>query len=145
MLDRRPAGQHVLCVMRAGVVQRRLQIVNISWGSKPSDAVGMHVAAWVLGESLMHLATVWSPPEVRALLRGCRHGSLAALSCILRAAARAAQLTIHCMRCCAARRHRFKSPPTCISQSLMFLGRQTNANHYSLMWQCFSHSMDVAV
>ncbi len=51
---------------RAGVVQRRLQIVNISWGSKPGDAVGMHVAAWVLGESLMHLATVWSPAEVCA-------------------------------------------------------------------------------
>ena len=49
----------------AGVVQRRLQIVNISWGSKPGDAVGMHVAAWVLGESLMHLVTVWSPSEVR--------------------------------------------------------------------------------
>jgi len=51
----------------AGVVQRRLQIVNISWGSKPGDAVGMHVAAWVLGESLMHLATVWAPAEVLAL------------------------------------------------------------------------------
>ena len=38
--------------------------MNISWGSKPGDAVGMHVAAWVLGESLMHLATVWSPAEV---------------------------------------------------------------------------------
>lgn len=49
----------------AGVVQRRLQIVNISWGSRPNDAVGMHVAAWVLGETLMHLATIWSPPDVR--------------------------------------------------------------------------------
>ncbi len=38
--------------------------MNISWGTRPSDAVGMHVAAWVLGESLMHLATVWSPAEV---------------------------------------------------------------------------------
>ena len=58
------AADTIVC-RHAGVVQRRLQIVNISWGSKPSDAVGMHVAAWVLGESLMHLATVWSPAEVR--------------------------------------------------------------------------------
>ncbi len=42
--------------------------MNISWGTRPSDAVGMHVAAWVLGESLMHLATVWSPAEVRCCL-----------------------------------------------------------------------------
>ena len=48
-----------------GVVQRRLQIVNISWGPRPNDAVGMHVAAWVLGESLMHLATIWPPADVR--------------------------------------------------------------------------------
>ena len=50
----------------AGVIQRRLQIVNIVWGPRPSDAVGMHVAAWVLGESLMHWASEWQPQEVRA-------------------------------------------------------------------------------
>jgi hypothetical protein len=49
----------------AGVVQRRLQIVNIVWGPRPSDAVGMHVAAWVLGESLMHWAGSWTAPEAR--------------------------------------------------------------------------------
>ena len=42
--------------------------MNISWGTRPSDAVGMHVAAWVLGESLMHLATVWRPAEVPCCL-----------------------------------------------------------------------------
>ncbi len=49
------------------MVHRRLQIVNIVWGSRPTDAVGMHVAAWVLGETLMHWAGAWPPPEVSAL------------------------------------------------------------------------------
>ena len=55
---------HLCCCVCAGVVQRRLQIVNIVWGSRPSDSVGMHVAAWVLGESLMHWAGTWEGPEV---------------------------------------------------------------------------------
>lgn len=58
---RRLSDAGALCA--AGVVQRRLQIVNIVWGPRPSDAVGMHVAAWVLGESLMHWAGSWSAPE----------------------------------------------------------------------------------
>lgn len=52
------------CAWGAGVIQRRLQIVNISWGTRPNDAVGMHVAAWVLGETMMHLATIWTPSDV---------------------------------------------------------------------------------
>lgn len=40
--------------------------MNIVWGPRPSDAVGMHVAAWVLGESLMHWASEWEPQEVGA-------------------------------------------------------------------------------
>jgi hypothetical protein len=63
---RRLSDAGVLCA--AGVVQRRLQIVNIVWGPRPSDAVGMHVAAWVLGESLMHWAGSWTAPEARLSL-----------------------------------------------------------------------------
>eukprot|EP00208_Stichococcus_sp_RCC1054_P002079 CAMPEP_0206143610 /NCGR_PEP_ID=MMETSP1473-20131121/21153_1 /ASSEMBLY_ACC=CAM_ASM_001109 /TAXON_ID=1461547 /ORGANISM="Stichococcus sp, Strain RCC1054" /LENGTH=1690 /DNA_ID=CAMNT_0053539093 /DNA_START=726 /DNA_END=5798 /DNA_ORIENTATION=+ len=58
--------QQRLSLLIAGVIQRRLQIVNIVWGPRPSDAVGMHVAAWVLGESLMHWASEWQPHEVQA-------------------------------------------------------------------------------
>lgn len=62
--------QQRLSLLIAGVVQRRLQIVNIVWGPRPTDAVGMHVAAWVLGESLMQWATTWQSRQVQAA-SGC--------------------------------------------------------------------------
>ena len=53
-----------LTLLLAGVVDRRMSIINIQHGPTPADSVGMPVAAWVLGECLLHWALRWRPAEV---------------------------------------------------------------------------------
>ena len=56
-----------LTLLLQGVVDRRMPIINIQHGATPADSVGMPVAAWVLGECLLHWALRWRPAEVTAL------------------------------------------------------------------------------
>ena len=53
-----------LTLLLQGVVDRRMSIINIQHGATPADSVGMPVAAWVLGECLLHWALRWRPAEV---------------------------------------------------------------------------------
>ncbi|KAL3147636.1 hypothetical protein ABBQ38_014686 [Trebouxia sp. C0009 RCD-2024] len=53
-----------LTLLLQGVVDRRMPIINIQHGATPADSVGMPVAAWVLGECLLHWALRWRPAEV---------------------------------------------------------------------------------
>lgn len=57
-----------LTLLLAGVVDRRMSIINIQHGATPADSVGMPVAAWVLGECLLHWALRWRPAEVSFLM-----------------------------------------------------------------------------
>ena len=57
-----------LTLLLAGVVDRRMSIINIQHGATPADSVGMPVAAWVLGECLLHWALRWRPAEVSLLI-----------------------------------------------------------------------------
>ena len=54
-----------LTLLLAGVVERRMSIINIQHGPTPADSIGMPVAAWVLGECLLHWAVRWRAAEVR--------------------------------------------------------------------------------
>lgn len=56
-----------LTLLLQGVVDRRMSIINIQHGATPADSVGMPVAAWVLGECLLHWALRWRPAEVMPL------------------------------------------------------------------------------
>lgn len=58
--------QHCLMVMQGGAVARRLPILQIQHGHSSSDSIGMPVAAWLLGECLLHWAMRWRAPEVRS-------------------------------------------------------------------------------
>lgn len=51
--------------IQGGAVARRLPILNIQHGPGPSDAIGMPVAAWLLGECLLHWAARWRAAEAR--------------------------------------------------------------------------------
>lgn len=53
-----------LTLLLAGVVERRMSIINIQHGPSPADSIGMPVAAWVLGECLLHWAVRWRAAEV---------------------------------------------------------------------------------
>lgn len=57
-----------LTLLLQGVVDRRMPIINIQHGATPADSVGMPVAAWVLGECLLHWALRWRPAEVGHLV-----------------------------------------------------------------------------
>lgn len=67
-------NEKAVLLLTSGVVERRLSIINIQHGPAPADSIGMPVAAWLLGETLLHWALRWRSQEVR-LLSGCR-GSL---------------------------------------------------------------------
>ena len=56
--------EDTLKLLLGGVVDRRMSIINIQHGATPADSVGMPVAAWVLGECLLHWALRWRPAEV---------------------------------------------------------------------------------
>ncbi len=53
--------------MQGGAVARRLPILQIQHGHLASDSIGMPVAAWLLGECLLHWAMRWRAPEVCAV------------------------------------------------------------------------------
>ena len=56
--------EDTLKLLLGSVVDRRMSIINIQHGATPADSVGMPVAAWVLGECLLHWALRWRPAEV---------------------------------------------------------------------------------
>lgn len=60
------SGDHdaQLAALQGGAVSRRLPIIQIQHGAQPTDAIGMPVAAWLLGETLLHWAARWQSPEV---------------------------------------------------------------------------------
>lgn len=60
-----------LTLLLQGVVDRRMPIINIQHGATPADSVGMPVAAWVLGECLLHWALRWRPAEVLRCAAHC--------------------------------------------------------------------------
>lgn len=51
-------------MLTRGAVEKRLQVVNIQHGQKLTDAIGMPVASWILGECLLRWASVWTHTEV---------------------------------------------------------------------------------
>ena len=51
-------------LVQGGAVARRLPILQIQHGPSASDSIGMPVAAWLLGECLLHWAMRWRAPEV---------------------------------------------------------------------------------
>ena len=51
-------------LVQGGAVARRLPILQIQHGPSASDSIGMPVAAWLLGECLLHWAVRWRAPEV---------------------------------------------------------------------------------
>lgn len=53
-----------LTLLLAGVVERRMPIIQIQHGATPADSIGMPVAAWLLGECLLHWAVRWRANEV---------------------------------------------------------------------------------
>ena len=55
----------LLAALQGGAVARRLPILNIQHGPGAADAIGMPVAAWLLGECLLHWAARWRAAEVR--------------------------------------------------------------------------------
>ena len=58
-------SQELACVLvQGGAVARRLPILQIQHGPSASDSIGMPVAAWLLGECLLHWAMRWRAPEV---------------------------------------------------------------------------------
>lgn len=65
-------------MLQGGAVARRLPILQIQHGHLASDSIGMPVAAWLLGECLLHWAMRWRAPEVRAATDqySCMRGSL---------------------------------------------------------------------
>jgi hypothetical protein len=56
-----------LASLQGGAVGRRLPIINIQHGAQPTEAIGMPVAAWLLGETLLHWAARWRSAEVRRI------------------------------------------------------------------------------
>ncbi|KAK9842297.1 hypothetical protein WJX81_005127 [Elliptochloris bilobata] len=56
--------ESLLTALQGGAVARRLPILNIQHGPGPADAIGMPVAAWLLGECLLHWAARWRAAEV---------------------------------------------------------------------------------
>ena len=54
----------LLAALQGGAVARRLPILNIQHGAGAADAIGMPVAAWLLGECLLHWAVRWRAAEV---------------------------------------------------------------------------------
>lgn len=56
--------EETLAVLTRGAVEKRLQVVNIQHGQKLTDAIGMPVASWILGECLLRWAAVWTHTEV---------------------------------------------------------------------------------
>ena len=58
-------SQELGCILvQGGAVARRLPILQIQHGPSASDSIGMPVAAWLLGECLLHWAMRWRAPEV---------------------------------------------------------------------------------
>ncbi len=49
---------------QSGAIARRLAILQIQHGAAASDSIGMPVAAWLLGECLLHWAVRWRASEV---------------------------------------------------------------------------------
>ncbi|KAK9796643.1 hypothetical protein WJX73_007169 [Symbiochloris irregularis] len=58
--------QTSLTALQQNVVQRRLPILTVQYGTQPKDSIGMPTAAWILGECLLRWASVWKPTEVEA-------------------------------------------------------------------------------
>ena len=58
-------NEKAVLLLTSGVVERRLSIINIQHGPAPADSIGMPVAAWLLGETLLHWALRWRSQEVR--------------------------------------------------------------------------------
>lgn len=52
--------------VQGGAIARRLPILQIQHGASASDSIGMPVAAWLLGECLLHWAVRWRPAEASA-------------------------------------------------------------------------------
>lgn len=50
--------------VQSGAISRRLAILQIQHGAAASDSIGMPVAAWLLGECLLHWAVRWRASEV---------------------------------------------------------------------------------
>lgn len=71
-------GDHeiALQLVTSGVIERRLQIINIQHGPKPVDSIGMPVAAWILGECLLHWAGRWKGEEVSFYASFCTSTAL---------------------------------------------------------------------
>ncbi len=67
--------EDTLKLLLGGVVDRRMSIINIQHGATPADSVGMPVAAWVLGECLLHWALRWRPAEVSYCMPLCPSSS----------------------------------------------------------------------
>ncbi|KAK9865078.1 hypothetical protein WJX84_008101 [Apatococcus fuscideae] len=57
-------NEKAVLLLTSGVVERRLSIINIQHGATPADSIGMPVAAWLLGETLLHWAMRWRSQEV---------------------------------------------------------------------------------
>jgi len=64
-----PEQDALLGALQGGAVARRLPILNIQHGPGPADAIGMPVAAWLLGECLLHWAARWRAAEARPRAR----------------------------------------------------------------------------
>ena len=59
--------EKAVLLLTSGVVERRLSIINIQHGPSPGDNIGMPVAAWLLGETLLHWALRWRSQEVSCI------------------------------------------------------------------------------
>ncbi|EIE22795.1 hypothetical protein COCSUDRAFT_47698 [Coccomyxa subellipsoidea C-169] len=59
-----PEQEALLAALQGGAIARRLPILQIQHGASASDSIGMPVAAWLLGECLLHWAVRWRPAEV---------------------------------------------------------------------------------
>ncbi|BDA45618.1 Myosin-17 [Coccomyxa sp. Obi] len=59
-----PDQEALLAALQGGAIARRLPILQIQHGASASDSIGMPVAAWLLGECLLHWAVRWRPAEV---------------------------------------------------------------------------------
>ena len=77
-------------LVQGGAVARRLPILQIQHGPSACDSIGMPVAAWLLGECLLHWAMRWRAPEVgpcplKSLSVRCMTCAEAGCSCAHRA------------------------------------------------------------
>ena len=85
--------EDTLKLLLGSVVDRRMSIINIQHGGTPADSVGMPVAAWVLGECLLHWALRWRPAEVSCCTPLC---PLVVVTTLLVVLPKAAAVTLKC-------------------------------------------------